>query len=112
MGKIKIEEDFEAFRNWKGPGQRILLMKSFKRTLKLIVSVNLNIPVVGMDWVETLIEKNGSNMALDRFFLKKHKYCGVYDQLKAAFYYRKSLGKGFLTNHVIISICFQIFTKI
>lgn len=110
IDKIFIEEDFEKFKNWKGKAQRILLMKSFKRTFKLIVCVNLNIPVLGMEWVEHLIEKKAANFGLDRFFLKRHQDSQAFDQLKAAFYYRKSLGKGFLTGHCVISkINFNVF---
>jgi hypothetical protein len=68
------------------------------------MSVNLNIPVVNFSWLHALISKSGnqSQIALERYFLKRSDSGFNFDQLKAAYFYRKTLRKGFLHAHTII----------
>ena len=79
-------------------------MSFFKRTYKLLMSVNLNIPVVSVSWLQCLISKseNKNQIALERFFLKRTDRGFNFDQLKAAYFYRKTLRKGFLEGYTII----------
>ena len=102
--RIKIEENFNKFLSWSKPSRRVLVMSFFKRTFKLLMCVNLNIPVVSVTWLQCLTNDSGSQtqVALERFFLKRTEHTYNFDQLKAAYFYRKTLGKGFLHGHTII----------
>lgn len=102
--RIKVEENFTRFLAWPTPSRRVLVMSFFKRTFKLLMCVNLNIPVVSVAWLQCLTSHSGrqTQMALERFFLQRtDRGCNM-DQLKAAYFYRKTLGKGFLHGHTII----------
>ena len=105
--KVKIEENFTKFLEWPIPCRRVLVMSFFKRTFKLLMSVNLNIPVVSVSWLQALISGSGnqSQVALERFFIKRTDHGFNFDQLKAAYFYRKTLRKGFLNGHTIIGKC-------
>ena len=84
------------------------------------MSVNSNIPVVSVNWLQCLVSKSSKKnpVALERFFLKRTDRGVNFDQLKAAYFYRKTLAKGFLQGHTIIgkvfyfwSIFFEILIK-
>ena len=101
-GKVLIEDNFDKFMSSQNLLKRVLVMSHFKRTFKLLMSVNMNIPVVSIDWLDSLIT-NQDSVSLERFFLKRTNRSNVnYDKLKAAFFYRKHLKRGFLTGHNII----------
>jgi hypothetical protein len=76
-------------------------MSFFKRTFKLLMSVNLNIPVVSFDWLECLSSQANVQVSPERFFMKRPE-ARNYDQLKAAYFYRKTLKTGFLFGYTII----------
>ena len=87
------------------PSRRVLVMSGFKRTFKLLMSVNLNIPVISVEWLECLTSNTSSQpqVSPERFFIKRTSVGGSnYDQLKAAYFYRKTLKTGFLFGHVIL----------
>lgn len=102
--RVKIEENFRRFLDWRRPSRRVLVMSFFKRTFKLLMCVNLNIPVVSVAWLQCLTDHSRSQaqVAVERFFLKRTDRSLNFDQLKAAYFYRKTLGKGFLHGHTII----------
>ena len=104
-----LEEDFEKFVKNDSNLNRLLIMSSFKRTYKLLVSMNLNIPIICSDWIKNNLPifQNGyfkyQNIqdSIYKYFLKTDKKGKLFDQLKFSYIFRKNLKHGFLKDFVI-----------
>lgn len=98
---IIMEDDFEKFQSSQNEN-KILVMSFFKRTYKLLVCMNKNIPIMSIDWMNNLCQNGYNEKDMEDYFLQRKNKYSFFNQLKISYFYRKKLGHGFMLKYRVI----------
>ena len=79
-------------------------MSFFKRTFKVLICMNMNIPIVSFDWLFKYKENVHLNKNYLDYFIQKKNNLEDTNNLKEAFKRRKKENKNIFTDCLIISI--------